>query len=146
MTGSARTRNLEIPRCANCASEVWSGACHRAAQGADPLGPSRNDGVNPGMTALTANGSAVRRGRWPSFMTEARGSRVRLGSRAITEHGISTFRGTCLLLYKNDCETCSPIAAKPSKLSTNSCEKHSHGHSHGSGRRRRGREAVQRAV
>src|SRR6266436_9955323 len=22
---------------------VWSGACHRAAQGADPLGPSRND-------------------------------------------------------------------------------------------------------
>src|SRR5450631_2757121 len=29
----------------NCASEVWSGACHRAAQSADPLGPSRNDGV-----------------------------------------------------------------------------------------------------
>jgi hypothetical protein len=27
----------------NCASEVWSGACHRAAQSADPLGPSRND-------------------------------------------------------------------------------------------------------
>src|SRR3984893_12018346 len=27
----------------NCASEVWSGACHRAARGADPLGPSRND-------------------------------------------------------------------------------------------------------
>ena len=28
----------------NRASEVWSGACHRAAQSADPLGPSRNDG------------------------------------------------------------------------------------------------------
>ncbi len=24
---------------------VWSGACHRAAQSADPLGPSRNDAV-----------------------------------------------------------------------------------------------------
>src|ERR1700732_3981174 len=29
----------------NCASEVWSGACHRAAQSADPLGPSRNDQI-----------------------------------------------------------------------------------------------------
>src|SRR5450755_1916854 len=29
----------------NCASEVWSGACHRAAQSADPLG-------HPGMTVL----------------------------------------------------------------------------------------------
>jgi hypothetical protein len=27
----------------DCASEVWSGACHRAALRADPLGPSRND-------------------------------------------------------------------------------------------------------
>jgi hypothetical protein len=36
----------------NCASEVWSGACHRAAQSADPLGPSRNDGVWLAMTAL----------------------------------------------------------------------------------------------
>jgi hypothetical protein len=29
----------------NCTSEVWSGAYHRAAQSADPLGPSRNDEV-----------------------------------------------------------------------------------------------------
>ena len=27
----------------NCASEVWCGACHRAALRADPVGPSRND-------------------------------------------------------------------------------------------------------
>src|SRR5450631_4628870 len=36
----------------NCASEVWSGACHRAAQSADPLGPSRNDGVWTQAAAL----------------------------------------------------------------------------------------------
>src|SRR5450756_1889176 len=32
----------DSPMC-NGTSEVWSGACHRAAQSADPLGPSRND-------------------------------------------------------------------------------------------------------
>src|ERR1700681_3522885 len=44
MTGSdANPESRDSPMC-NCTSEVWSGACQRAAQGADPLGPSRNDG------------------------------------------------------------------------------------------------------
>jgi hypothetical protein len=43
--GNAMASNPESrdsPMC-HCTSEVWSGACHRAAQSADPLGPSRND-------------------------------------------------------------------------------------------------------
>jgi hypothetical protein len=48
-----------------CTSEVWSGAWHRAAQGADPLGPSRNDGVNSERLSRAL-------GRRPSFMTEAK--------------------------------------------------------------------------
>jgi hypothetical protein len=40
--GNIESAILRIP---NCTSEVWSGACHRAAQSADPLGPSRNDDV-----------------------------------------------------------------------------------------------------
>src|SRR5450432_4873409 len=39
----------------NCASEVWSGACHRAAQSADPLGPSRNDGVWVASRSLSSS-------------------------------------------------------------------------------------------
>src|ERR1700681_461488 len=47
----------------NCTSEVWS---HRAAQSADPLEPSRNDGVND-VTVSSAvssfRGGAKRRTR-----------------------------------------------------------------------------------
>src|SRR5450755_3026897 len=43
MAGSASNPESRDSPMRNCASEVWSGACHRAAQGADPLGPSRND-------------------------------------------------------------------------------------------------------
>src|SRR5450631_4447637 len=45
MTGSASNPESRDSPMRNCASEVWSGARHRAAQGADPLGPSRNDGA-----------------------------------------------------------------------------------------------------
>jgi hypothetical protein len=43
MTGSASNPESRDSPMRNCASEVWSGACHRAARSADPLGPSRND-------------------------------------------------------------------------------------------------------
>src|SRR5664279_3968334 len=39
------------------ASEVWSGACHRAALRADPVGPSRNDSLQPRV--LTSSGTAA---------------------------------------------------------------------------------------
>jgi hypothetical protein len=45
MAGSASSPESKDSPMRNCASEVRSGACHRAAQGADPLGPSRNDGI-----------------------------------------------------------------------------------------------------
>jgi hypothetical protein len=85
----------------NCTSEVWS------------CGPSRNDGV--GWRRANRRHIALGGGK----------SRV-LGSRAITEHAMSTFPGICLVLYNNDCENCSPITAKSSSVSGNSCERDSH--------------------
>src|SRR6202043_111406 len=41
----ANPESRDSPMC-NCTSEVWSGACPRAASCADPLGPSRNDGAS----------------------------------------------------------------------------------------------------
>src|SRR5258708_30932864 len=49
-----------------------------------------------------------------------------LGSRAITEHVMSTFSGICLVLYNEDCENCSPTTAKSSSVSGKSCERDSH--------------------
>jgi len=39
---AARTPESRDSPMRNCASVVWSGACHRAALRVDPLGPSRN--------------------------------------------------------------------------------------------------------
>src|SRR6202035_3467819 len=46
----------------NCASEVWPGACHRAALRADPLGPSRNDLLELLLQMLRQEAEATRPG------------------------------------------------------------------------------------
>src|SRR5882762_4255123 len=43
----------------NCTSEVWSGACHRAALRADPLGPSRTDGGWDSVIARSVSDEAI---------------------------------------------------------------------------------------
>jgi hypothetical protein len=63
MTGSASNPESRDSPMRNCASEVWSGACHRAAQSADPLGPSRNDGY--GFTRCLKIESALARAEHP---------------------------------------------------------------------------------
>src|ERR1700736_4029035 len=46
----------------NCASEVWPGACHRAALRADPLGPFRNDLLELLLQMLRQEAEATRPG------------------------------------------------------------------------------------
>src|SRR3984893_10685086 len=52
----ANPESRDSPMC-NCTSEVWSGACHRAAPCADPLGPSRNDGASRSAIPLRCGNS-----------------------------------------------------------------------------------------